>query len=103
MTGTTAVLCRPKTFYLRQVRHCPTCDRKRRFAGFDQFMYGPTMTCLGCGDTWTVDGMLPRPFEPAWRKKAVRRAEDYWARGAGHKAWRDWSREQLRLYLGGTR
>ena len=39
------------------VIHCPTCNKRRRFLAQYQEGYGPTITCLGCGDTRS-DGRL---------------------------------------------
>lgn len=57
--------------WLRMVRHCPTCDKRRRFTGMEQLYYGPTWTCCGCGDSWSDGEQLPRPFARSWRAEAV--------------------------------
>ncbi len=48
---------------------CPTCDRPRKMLAQFQDWYGWTMTCAGCGDTWTDGQMHPRPFAPGWRRE----------------------------------
>ena len=58
---------------------CPTCKAKRTMVTWFYEWYGPTITCLGCGEQWNEDGMLPRPFEPGWRKKGIARARRRWA------------------------
>lgn len=69
----------PGTCYVRRIGNCPTCRQRRRVAGFDQLWYGPTWTCLGCGDSWSDGEMLPRPFARGWREKAIARAQGWWA------------------------
>jgi hypothetical protein len=88
----TVVICRPDTFPLRRIMHCPTCGRRRRFAGLDAAWYGPTMTCCGCGDSWTDGEPCPRPFRRGWRKDAIAKAKQTWADAAGktradHRRW----------------
>lgn len=63
---------------LRGYMECPTCERRRRYAGFFQEWYGATMYCLGCGDVWTDGEMHERPFRPRWRTKNKARAREYW-------------------------
>lgn len=102
MTIASLHINRPASINIRRVMHCPTCDRRRRFSAFDQLWYGPTWTCLGCGDSWS-DGMrLERPFRPRWRTEARRRAADRWTNavrnlGPEHRAWLD---KQMAHYQG---
>lgn len=80
----TVVLCCPDIFPLRRIRHCPTCRRRRRFAGYDQAWYGPSLTCCACGDSWACGGeRLERPFKPRWRVDAATRARVTWDEAAG--------------------
>jgi hypothetical protein len=86
------ILCRPATIHIRTVRNCPTCKQRRRMAGFDQLWYGPTLTCLGCGDSWSCEGRLERPFRPRWRRDVIESAQRLWADavafgGIEHLAW----------------
>ena len=85
------IVCRPETFWLRRIRQCPTCHRRRRFVAFDQLWYGPTWTCCRCGDAWTADGRLPRPFKPRWRRESATWAREHWSLASGdraeHMAW----------------
>lgn len=67
----------PKTFH-RTMHRCPFCHRLRPIAGFSQEWYGTTWICLGCGDSWSGDEMLPRPFTRGWRKASIWRARHYW-------------------------
>lgn len=96
MTGPAVVICVPDQFPLRRVTRCPTCDRRRRFAGLDAPWYGTTWTCCGCGDAWCDGERLPRPFRRAWRPAAVAAARDLWDRGRPRAEWRVWLREQIR-------
>lgn len=67
----------PKTF-IRTMRRCPCCNRLAPFAGFSQEWYGPTWTCLRCGDSFADGERLPRPFARGWRKANIWRARHYW-------------------------
>ena len=66
---------------VRTARHCPTCNRVRPMAGYVAAWYGTTLTCIGCGDTWTDGEQHPRPFQRGWRAKSIGRALEMW-RGA---------------------
>lgn len=97
MTDSRAVICRPSTFPLRRIVHCPTCKRRRRFAGRDAPWYGPTWTCCGCGDSWHDGERLPRPFKRAWRAEAKARAKQTWTDATGltrDDHW-NWLREEM--------
>lgn len=92
----------PASIAVRRIMHCPTCQKRRRFSGFDQLWYGTTWTCLGCGDAWCGSERLPRPFRPRWRTEARRRAAEHWAvavrlLGPEHRAWLD---VQMAAYTG---
>lgn len=87
------VICRPPSFPIRRILACPTCKQRRRMAGIDGGpWYGPTLTCLGCGDSWTCGEMHDRPFARAWRVKSVAAAKRAWERAgrysrAEHAEW----------------
>lgn len=89
----TVVVCRPPNFPIRRILTCPTCKCRRRMAGRDGGpYYGPTLTCLGCGDSWTCGEMHERPFQRAWRTKAIASAKRAWEEAghhsrAEHTAW----------------
>jgi hypothetical protein len=91
------VICAPDSYPWRGIQFCPTCERRRRFAGFDQAWYGVTLTCLACGDSWSDGEMLERPFRRGWRDRARAEARKWWDRAAGmrqgHLAW---IKDQLR-------
>ena len=55
---------------------CPTCDKIRPMTCLTYEWYGPSITCLGCGEVWRDGERMPRPFAPAWRErsKAMARA-----------------------------
>lgn len=83
---------RPDSIAVRRIMHCPTCDCCRRFSAVDQLWYGPSWTCLACGDGWSEGERLERPFRRDWRKESRRRARETWARavrvsGPDHLAW----------------
>lgn len=90
---TTPIVCRPASFPIRRVLNCPTEGRRRRMAGFDGGpYYGPTLTCLGCGDSWTCGEMHDRPFQRGWRQKAIDSAKRAWGEAgrytrAEHAEW----------------
>lgn len=80
------------TIAIRRITNCPTEGRRRRFAAFDALWYGPTWTCLGCGDSWGDGERLERPFRPRWRQEAKQRAAKLWQQGVRlggpeHMAW----------------
>ncbi|MFJ5532415.1 hypothetical protein [Streptomyces sp. NPDC093261] len=90
-------VCRPSAFLLRQIAFCPTCERRRRFAGRDCAWYGPTWTCCGCGDAWTDGERHPRPFRRGWRAEAIAAAKLQWRAAAlfARSYHGRWLREQL--------
>ena len=69
---TAPVICRPPSFPIRRILACPTCKQRRRMAGTDGGpYYGPTVTCLGCGDSWSCGERHERPFKRRWRKESI--------------------------------
>jgi hypothetical protein len=76
---TAVVICRPPSFPIRRILNCPTEGRRRRMAGIDGGpYYGPSLTCLGCGDSWSCGERHERPFQRAWRAKAIASAKRAW-------------------------
>lgn len=74
-------ICAPPAIEASIIRAlCGNCGRKRRFVAAYYAWYGPTCTCLRCGDSWNEDGLCARPFERAWRPKAIRKAWNYYVR-----------------------
>lgn len=67
-----------KVTLIREV--CSTCLRSRRFVAAYYEWYGPTWTCLRCGDSWNEDGRCERPFRRGWRKESIRCAWKVFAR-----------------------
>ena len=54
---------------------CPTCKRRT-----SQWMecfewYGPTVTCLACGEQWRDGEMCPRPLRRGWRAENIAAAK----------------------------
>lgn len=70
--------CSPSGVTWRRVRICPTCRTRRQFVQESWIWYPSNWTCTACGDTWSEDGRLPRPFRPRWREDARRRARAKW-------------------------
>lgn len=69
------VICRPEALACRRIMHCWTCERRRLFVQkFGGVWYPDVLTCLTCGDSWSSEGRMERPWVRAWRKEAVRRA-----------------------------
>lgn len=92
MTTPAVIVCRASGFPIRKILHCPTCKQRRRFAGIDEAWYGPTVTCCGCGDTWSSGERSPRPFRRGWRAEAIARAKQRWIEAgqyteADHEKW----------------
>lgn len=94
----TALVCMPSTFFVRAMRKCPTCEKRRRMVGADQFWYGTKWTCLGCGDAWDDGELCPRPFKRAWRKAAMAKAEKDWKRAGSRDEHRAWVQAQIDSY-----
>ena len=63
---------------VRRINFCPTCKRRRRFAGWGQHWYGTIFMCCHCGDAWCDGEMLPRPFKPRWREESAAKARALW-------------------------
>lgn len=92
----TPVICRPSQFLRRKMIHCPICKQLRRMAVVEALWYGATVTCCGCGDSWTDGEMHERPFKRGWRNEAIAKAKRDWdAAGPYDQAAHDaWFREQ---------
>jgi hypothetical protein len=90
------VICRSSDFLMRRILNCPICKRRRRMSVRDALWYGATVTCCGCGDSWTDGELHPRPFKRGWRKTAVAQAKAEWdAAGPFDRAEYDrWFEEQ---------
>lgn len=73
-------ICAPPLLELRVIRATcwGRCQRRRYLLVESYEWYGPTVTCLRCGDQWSDGEMLPRPFAPRWREKSVERAKRRW-------------------------
>jgi hypothetical protein len=53
---------------------CPTCDAVTPMTCRYYEWYGPSMTCLGCGERWHDGEMEERPFARGWRKRRIQEA-----------------------------
>ncbi|MFJ9633730.1 hypothetical protein ACIRU8_39160 [Streptomyces sp. NPDC101175] len=99
------VICRPPSFPVRRILNCPTEGCRRRMAGRDHGpYYGPTITCLGCGDSWTCGEMHERPFSRAWRAKSIASAKRAWDEAAQYtrKQHSEWLAAELSAVMNET-
>lgn len=69
-------------FGKRRVR-CSTCEKRTTFFWWSEPWYGPTWTCLACGDRWSDGERLERPFKPRWRQESIASARRMYARLRG--------------------
>lgn len=76
------VVCSPPAFLHRRILSCPVCKQRRRFAGREVAWYGITVSCCGCGDSWTDGERHERPFRRGWRKEAIAAAKRLWTEAA---------------------
>lgn len=97
----TVHVCRTPVWWQRRIRHCPTCDRRRRFVGMRAVWYPTIWSCCACGDAWDGDSgeMMPRPFSRAWRDHARRVAREHWQ--IGSRDMPDWFRAELEAAVSG--
>ncbi len=75
------IVCGGTYVHRRRILRCPgACKghRRRVVQAEGSPWYGPTFTCCSCGDSWSSDGIYPRPFKRGWRKEAITRARDVW-------------------------
>lgn len=93
------IVCRAVSAAIRRVLLCPTCAQRRRMAGHLALWYGATLTCLGCGDTWTDGEMHPLPFKPRWREENIAAAREAWASAVSRAEERSWFRAELEATL----
>ena len=62
-------------------RHpCIGCDRNSFFVDSFQEWYGWNGTCLKCGEQYSDEEWLPRPFARAWRQRNIEHAREHWRR-----------------------
>lgn len=73
------IVCRPSFEYIRRVTLCPNCGKRRRFILKAQDHYDTIWTCCACGDSWTNEGRMERPFRRGWRPEAIATAKRDWA------------------------
>lgn len=92
-----SALCSPVQFVRRQMLHCPICKAKRRMVAREAVWYGVTVTCCGCGDSWTDGELHERPFKRGWRREEIAKAKKIWdAAGPFDQAVYDaWFAEQM--------
>lgn len=86
------IICRAAGFPIRRILRCPNCKQRRRFAGHSYVWYGPTITCCGCGDSWSDGERHDRPRRRGWRAVEIAAAKELWAEAgqytrADHEAW----------------
>ena len=78
VVGEGFAICRPTTVTLRAVRVCPCCRERHRQVGSVAVWYDTIWTCLGCGDSYHVEGVMPRPFARGWRERERAEAARRW-------------------------
>ena len=61
-------------------RACPTCEKRRYFLDVYYEWLGGEITCLFCGERFTEEGRLPRPFCRGWREMNKERARKRYRR-----------------------
>src|SRR5688500_10982224 len=93
-------LCGGTYHYVRMVRFCPICERRRRhvLSQPTSLWYGGTPTCCGCGDSWDTDGegfRNTRPFQRGWRPRAIALAKAHWRIGVTREQNRRWVMAEL--------
>lgn len=91
------MICPANDYRIRQIRRCPVCARRRRHVLYDGAWYGMRLTCCGCGDSWSEEGRMERPFQRGWRTEAIARARSDWdAAGAfDREAWNKWLADRI--------
>lgn len=75
-------ICRTSTIALRRmIERCPTCECKTEMVTSfpNNPFYGPTTGCTKCGESWSEEGMRPRPFYRGWRAEYARKFREQWA------------------------
>jgi hypothetical protein len=92
----TVYVCWARGVLYRRVMHCPTCDRRRRFACRFEAWYGVEVTCLGCGDRWCDGERAERPFMRGWRQESIARARRNWTDALDYHAARKAIRDEIR-------
>jgi phage/plasmid primase-like uncharacterized protein len=96
MTAPGIIICSPATFPIRAIMRCPTCKKRRRFAGRDAAWWGVTWTCCACGDSFGDGERLMRPATRGWRTEARAKARATWEE-AGRRTraeYRTWIQDQ---------
>lgn len=91
------IICRAPGFPIRRILRCPTCRARRRFAGRIYGWYDPTITCCGCGDSWSGGERHDRPRRRGWRTTEIAAAKELWIEaGAYTKADQEgWLKQEL--------
>lgn len=95
MVANTAHIHQPPQVHTRHVRVCPTRCCRRRFVTTHALWYDSIPTCLTRGDAWTVDGLVPRPFQRGWRKTACTRARTAWVNAVARSECEQWLQADL--------
>lgn len=75
-----SAICGGYVEVIRRIVACPTEGRRRRMVVVvpDSPYYAGTLTCCGCGDSWSEGFRMERPFRRGWRKDAKARARHHW-------------------------
>lgn len=75
-------ICSPQGWRLVHAGTCLDCKRRTRFIGASYEWYGPTMTCLRCGRTWSDCEWMPLDFVPQSRQRSIEAARQRFRRAA---------------------
>lgn len=59
---------------------CPVCEKRSVILTWFYEWYGPSSTCLRCGDKWADGELLARPFARGWRQRNIDNARKTWRR-----------------------
>lgn len=82
---TQVIVCGGTVAQIRTVGQCYGLCAKpdaRRVVAYDASPYYDPTTACECGDQWSTEGLMERPFRRGWRKAAQARFEAAWAKAA---------------------
>lgn len=71
----TVHVCAPAPELVKMLRgYCHNCRQNRRFIVAFFAWYDPLETCLRCGERYSGEERLERPFARGWRERSIRSA-----------------------------
>jgi len=84
--SSTLHICAPAPTERKLMRmECPTCKRRTFFTVWFYEWYGPSETCLRCGEHWNDGERSERPFARGWRQRSIADAKRMWRAAAAVK------------------